>query len=87
MKRDLQSLIPLVKEELSKGRKRKEVYEELFFDEGQRSNMNYYLRRDKFEEDIEEIIIIPPKVREKKYVTVNGVRYQDITEYIIDCGG
>lgn len=87
LKRDLKGLIPYVKREMAKGRKKLDIFRELGFDDGQRHNMNYYLRRENPEEEEIEYIIMPQKVRQKKYVTINGVRYQDITEEIVDCGG
>lgn len=46
-----------------------------------------YAVRGSSKQEPEDYIVLPEKVIEKKYVTINGIRYQDITEYIIDCGG
>lgn len=84
---DLKSLVPWVKEELDKGRTKKDIYDEVGLNKYQRQNINAYLRVERQEEEAEEIIIIPEHVHEKRYVFFKGKRYVDVTREFIDCGG
>jgi hypothetical protein len=88
-RRDLKGMMPYIKAELQKGRAKKEIFAELDLDQSAKTNIEHYLRRERIEEYdyVESYVIIPPRMRQKKYVTVNGKRYEDITEDIIDCGG
>lgn len=87
-KRDLKWLVPFVKEELAKGRTKKDILDELFLNSYQRQNINAYLRMEKPLDDEEETVqYLIERVREKKYVTVKGKRYLDVTADFIDCGG
>lgn len=83
---DLQSLVPWVKEELEKGRSRKEIYDELHLNTGQRNNINYYIDREKKAEE-EIYTFMPYHEKPKRYIVKNGKRYLDITAEFIDCGG
>ena len=87
-RRDLQALMPYVREQLAKGRKKTDIYDELELDKYGRININYYLRREKpIEDEITEYIIMVPPVREVRYFSFEGKRYKDVTEEFIDCGG
>jgi len=85
---DLKSLVPWVKEEMDKGRTKKDIYDEVGLNKYQRQNINAYLRYDEpAKDEVEEYLIIPEHVHEKRYVTFNGKRYVDVTPEFIDCGG
>lgn len=72
------SIVPWIFEEMRKGRNVEEIFDELGFDAKQR----------RLEEGlIQEHIFSLQRMRVRKYITVNGKRYQDITNEYIDCGG
>ena len=74
----LKSIVPWIFEEMCKGRDLEEIFDELGLSANQ--------RRDE-EELIQEHIFSLQRLRVRKYITVNGKRYQDITNEYIDCGG
>lgn len=88
VKRDLKGLLPIVRKEMAKGRDKEEIFSKLNLDQGQRNNINSYLRKDQPIKDPDETLIIrPERKRRPEYVFFNGKRYRDITADFIDCGG
>lgn len=91
-KRDLKALVPQVIQEMAKGRKFYDITREMGLSQGSASGLKYHVDRrlesvGQKEDEEEEYYIVPEKPKRVKYVTVNGKRYRDITEEIIDCGG
>lgn len=84
---DLKSIVPWVKEELEKGRPKAEIYDEIGLNSYQRQNINAYLRYDAPPKEEPKYLIIPEKKKERKFITINGKVYEDITDQLIDCGG
>lgn len=92
-KRDLKAMIPQVLQMMADGIEEKDALDSLHLPAGSRAQLRYHVDRainpnpPSLEEEEKELIIIPEKPHRKKYVVVNGKKYRDITEEIIDCGG
>ena len=87
MKTNVKDLMPFVEEEIAKGRNKMDVYKELGLSQNQIQSANYYLRKAKEIEENKKLIFAQERVRFKKYITIHGKRYEDITADFIDCGG
>lgn len=88
-RRSIKTLIPYVEEQLALGRNKMEVFQQdLHLNKNQVKLLNLYMRKDEpKKEEVEEYLIIPEHVHEKRYVFFKGKRYVDVTREFIDCGG
>ena len=75
---DLKSIVPWLVDEMKNGRDLEEIFDELGLDQKQKRCQ---------EELIQEHIFSLQRMRVKKYITINGKRYLDVTPDFIDCGG
>jgi len=85
---DIKSLVPYAKEQMAQGKTLNEVIKDLDLDWNRASLLKYHVHRTEpaiREEDM--YTFIPQKVKIVKFVMVNGKRYRDVTENLIDCGG
>lgn len=88
-RRNIKALLPYVEEQLALGRRKMEILQQdLHLSKSQVELINLYMRKDEPPKvEVEEYIIIPERVHEKRYVTYKGKRYLDVTREFIDCGG
>lgn len=89
---DLKALVPGVVEDCRNGTPLDEALNKLGLSWGSRGTLKYHVERELgipygADETFEPTLIRPEKPKVKKYVVINGVRYRDITEDVVDCGG
>ena len=92
-KRDLKAMVPVVIQMMADGIPKNEALKSFNLPAGCRAQLRYHVERvlnpdpPSVEEEEKALLILPPKPHRKKYVVINGKKYRDITEEVIDCGG